>query len=63
MLPFSFEFREGYFFRRKPTVTDYAKLGPKADPSMLGMVDPKAKINQLVFIEKKEEETKEDKDE
>jgi hypothetical protein len=27
------------------------------------MVDPKAKINQLVFIEMKEEEKKEDKDE
>ncbi len=64
MLPFSFEFREGHFFRRKPTVTDYAKLGPKADPRMLGMVDPKAKINKLVFIEKQEKEKKEeDKDE
>ncbi len=64
MLPFPFEFREGHFFRRKPTVTDYAKLGPKVDPRMLGMVDPKAKINQLVFIEKKEEEEKDvDKDE
>jgi methyl-coenzyme M reductase subunit D len=63
MLPFSFEFREGHFFRRKPTVTDYAKLGPKADPRILGMVDPKAKINKLVFIEKQENEKKEEKDE
>jgi len=64
MLPFSFEFREGHFFRRKPTVTDYAKLGPKADPRILGMVDPKAKINKLVFIEKQDNEKKEeDKDE
>jgi methyl-coenzyme M reductase subunit D len=60
MLPFSFEFREGYFLRRKPTVTDYAKLGPEADSRLLGMVDPKANINQLVFIEKQE---KKDKDE
>jgi methyl coenzyme M reductase subunit D len=30
---------------------------------MLGMVDPKAKINQLVFIEMKEEKKKDDKDE
>ncbi|MGB9929446.1 MAG: methyl-coenzyme M reductase operon protein D [Methanosarcina sp.] len=64
LLPFSFEFREGYFFRRKPTVTDYAKLGPEADPRLLGMVDPKAKIHKLVFIEKQEkEEKKKDKDE
>jgi methyl-coenzyme M reductase subunit D len=63
VLPFSFEFREGHFFRRKPTVTDYAKLGPEADSRLLGMVDPKAKINQLVFIEKQENENKNDKDE
>ena len=56
LLPFPFEFREGHFFRKKPTVTDYAKLGPEADPRLLGMVDPKAKIDQLVFIEKQEKE-------
>ncbi len=57
VLPFPFEFREGHFMRRKATVTDYAKLGPDADPLLLGMVDPKAKQeDQLVFIEKKEEE-------
>jgi methyl-coenzyme M reductase subunit D len=63
LLPFSFEFREGNFFRRKPTVTDYAKLGPEADPRLLGLVDPKAKTNQLVFIEKQENQEKKDKDE
>jgi methyl-coenzyme M reductase subunit D len=63
VLPFSFEFREGHFLRRKPTVTDYAKLGPEADSRLLGMVDPKAKIDQLVFIEKQENENKNDKDE
>jgi methyl-coenzyme M reductase subunit D len=60
LLPFPFEFREGHFFRKTPTVTDYAKLGPEADPRLLGMVDPKAKTNQLVFIEKQE---KKDEDE
>lgn len=65
MLPFSFEFREGYFFRKKPTVTDYAKFGPNTDSRLLGMVDPKAKIDkQLVFVEKQEErKEKKDKDE
>jgi methyl-coenzyme M reductase subunit D len=63
VLPFSFEFREGHFLRKKPTVTDYAKLGPDADSRLLGMVDPKSKINQLVFIEKQEKEDSEDKDE
>jgi len=64
LLLFPFEFREGHFFKKKPTVTDYAKLGPEADPRLLGMVDPKAKTDQLVFIEKQEEqEGKKDKDE
>ncbi len=64
LLPFPFEFREGYFLRKKPTVTDYAKLGPEADPRLLGMVDPKARTDQLIFIEKQEgKEEKKDKDE
>lgn len=64
LLPFPFEFREGHFLRKKPTVTDYAKLGPEADPRLLGMVDPKARGDQLIFIEKqKEQEEKKDKDE
>ncbi len=56
LLPFPFEFREGHFLRKKPTVTDYAKLGPEADPRLLGMVDPKAKTDQLIFIEKQEKQ-------
>jgi methyl-coenzyme M reductase subunit D len=57
VLSFPFEFREGNFMRRKATVSDYAKLGSDADPTLLGMVDPKAKHeDNLVFIEKKEEE-------
>ena len=64
LFPFPFEFREGHFLRKKPTVTDYAKLGPEVDPRLLGMVDPKAKSDQLVFIEKQEKkEEKTDKDE
>jgi len=63
VLPFSFEFREGYFFRKQPTVTDYAKLGPDSDPRLLGMVDPKSKINQLVFIEKQDPKDYTDTDE
>ncbi|MDW5551869.1 MULTISPECIES: methyl-coenzyme M reductase operon protein D [Methanosarcina] len=64
LLPFPFEFREGHFLRKKPTVTDYAKLGPEADPRLLGMVDPRTRADQLIFIEKQEEqEKKKDKDE
>jgi len=64
LLPFPFEFREGHFLRKKPTVTDYAKLGPEADPRLLGMVDPRTKTDQLIFIEiQKDQEEKKDKDE
>ncbi|AKB13399.1 methyl-coenzyme M reductase subunit D [Methanosarcina thermophila] len=58
LFPFPFEFREGHFLRRKPTVTDYAKLGPGADPRFLGMVDPKSRADQLIFIEKQEKQEK-----
>lgn len=54
VLPFPYEFREGHFFRRKATVTDYAKHGPGADPKILGMCDPKAKKEEITFIEKDE---------
>ncbi|RXA19768.1 methyl-coenzyme M reductase operon protein D [Methanosarcina sp. MSH10X1] len=64
LLSFPFEFREGHFLKKKPTVTDYAKLGPEADPRLFGMVDPKARIDQLIFIEKPEkQEKKKDEDE
>lgn len=63
LFPFPFEFREGHFLRRKPTVTDYAKLGPGADPRFLGMVDPKSRADQLIFIEKQEKQEKKDKNE
>ncbi|MDD3245820.1 MAG: methyl-coenzyme M reductase operon protein D [Methanosarcina sp.] len=63
VFPFAFEFREGHFFRKQPTVTDYAKFGPDSDTSLLGMVDAKANIDQLVFIEKQKKEGHKDTDE
>jgi len=60
ILPFPFEYREGNFLKKKATVTDYAKLGPDADPRLLGMVDPKAKKESLVFIEKQEQREKDE---
>jgi methyl-coenzyme M reductase subunit D len=63
LFPFPFEFREGHFLKKKPTVTDYAKLGPGADPRFLGMVDPKSRADQLIFIEKQDKQEKKDKNE
>jgi methyl-coenzyme M reductase subunit D len=42
-LPFPFELNEGLYMRSKKTVSDYARRGPDADDSTLGMFDPKVK--------------------
>lgn len=57
-LPFGYILREGLFFPKKPTVTDYAKLGPDADEKLLGMTDPKqrARLEGLTVIGRKDEE-------
>lgn len=57
-LPFGYILREGLFFPKKPTITDYAKLGPDADEKLLGMADPKqrAKLDGLTVIGRKDEE-------
>lgn len=46
ILPFPFEFRDGYFLRSKATVSDYAKFGSNAEAQSLGLVDPKAKLSE-----------------
>ncbi|GFO97685.1 methyl coenzyme M reductase operon protein D [groundwater metagenome] len=52
-LPFPFEFKRGYFIKRKPTLTDYGKYGFKSrtdetinleDERILGLIDPHAKV-------------------
>ncbi|MFQ6118830.1 MAG: methyl-coenzyme M reductase operon protein D [Methanosarcinales archaeon] len=50
VLPFPFEFREGFFLHSRPTVTDYAKHGPDADKSILGMIDVKSKIKDAMCV-------------
>ncbi|MCK5661405.1 MAG: methyl-coenzyme M reductase operon protein D, partial [Methanosarcinales archaeon] len=50
ILPFPFEFRDGYFLRSKATVSDYAKFGSNAEAQSLGLVDPKAKLSEKACI-------------
>lgn len=59
-LPFGYILREGLFFPKKPTITDYAKLGPDADEKLLGMTDPRkrARLEGLTVIGRKDEEEK-----
>ncbi|MCX9014578.1 MAG: methyl-coenzyme M reductase operon protein D [Candidatus Methanoperedens sp.] len=51
-LPFAFEFKRGFFIKKKATLTDYGKYGFRSktderinldDERMLGMIDPHAK--------------------
>jgi methyl-coenzyme M reductase subunit D len=64
-LPFSFEFKEGFFIKKKATLTDYGKYGFKSktderinldDERMLGLIDPHASAdNNLCIISSGEE--------
>jgi methyl-coenzyme M reductase subunit D len=65
VLPFPFEFREGFFLKRKATLTDYAKYGFKSrkdesinleDERLLGLIDPKASPkDRICMLESKED--------
>ncbi len=50
VLPCIFDYKEGTFFHKKATVSDYAKFGPDVDPKILGLTDPKVKIDDQVCI-------------
>ena len=64
-LPFPFEFREGFFLKRKATLTNYAKYGFKSkkdesinldDERLLGLIDPKASPkDRICMLESKDE--------
>ncbi len=64
-LPFSFEFKQGFFIKKKATLTDYGKYGFKSktdesinleDERILGLIDPHAKAaNNLCVINPEEE--------
>ncbi|MDO8872042.1 MAG: methyl-coenzyme M reductase operon protein D [Methanoregula sp.] len=40
---FSYYIQEGKFMKTQPSLVDYAKYGPQADRSVIGLVDPKRK--------------------
>nr|WP_319376584.1 methyl-coenzyme M reductase operon protein D [uncultured Methanoregula sp.] len=40
---FSFYIQKGKFMKTRPSMVDYARYGPGADPSVIGLVDPKRK--------------------
>lgn len=62
-LPFSYEFKQGFFIKTKATLVDYGKYGFKSktdesinleDERMLGLIDPHAKVeNNLCVVQGK----------
>lgn len=57
--PFSFEFKRGYFIKRRPTLSDYGKYGFKSktdesinleDGRILGLTDPHAKAETNLCV-------------
>ncbi len=58
-LPFSFEFKQGFFIKKKATLTDYGKYGFKSkddesinleDERILGLIDPHAKAENNLCV-------------
>ena len=58
-LPFSFEFKQGFFIKKKATLVDYGKYGFKSktdesinleDERMLGLIDPHASVDSNLCI-------------
>jgi len=49
-LPMGYEFRQGLFIQKRQTVSDYAKRGPNADLTTLGLADPKGKVGNRVCM-------------
>jgi methyl-coenzyme M reductase subunit D len=39
---FSYRLQEGRFMKTAPTLVDYAKYGPDADTSLIGLADPRS---------------------
>ena len=58
-LPFSFEFKQGHFIKKKATLTDYGKYGFRSrtderinleDERVLGLIDPHAKAETNLCV-------------
>lgn len=46
---FPYVLEEGEFMKRKATLVDYAKYGPEADESIIGLVDPRSKEGPVII--------------
>eukprot|EP01106_Pelomyxa_sp_JSP_P010294 TRINITY_DN274_c0_g1_i8.p1 TRINITY_DN274_c0_g1~~TRINITY_DN274_c0_g1_i8.p1 ORF type:complete len:289 (-),score=49.08 TRINITY_DN274_c0_g1_i8:901-1767(-) len=46
---FSFRIQEGRYMKTEPSLVDYAKYGPHADKTIIGMVDPKSRSGPVIL--------------
>jgi methyl-coenzyme M reductase subunit D len=46
---FSYRLQEGRFMKTEASLVDYAKYGPDADRTLLGLTDPKSKSGPLIL--------------
>ncbi|WML66918.1 MAG: Methyl-coenzyme M reductase, protein D [Methanoregula sp. SKADARSKE-2] len=46
---FSFRIQEGRYMKTEPSLVDYAKYGPHADKTIIGMVDPKSHSGPVIL--------------
>ncbi|MCA1916570.1 methyl-coenzyme M reductase operon protein D [Methanospirillum hungatei] len=53
---FGFVMQQGIFIKPTMTMFDYAKYGPKPDPELIGMVDPRSKERPVRIIAHEEHE-------
>jgi len=46
---YSYSINEGRFMKTEPSLSDYAKYGPDADRSIIGMTDPRSKCGPVII--------------
>ena len=46
---FPYSVQQGRFMKTQATVSDYAKYGPNADESLLGLADPKSRRGPIIL--------------
>ncbi len=46
---FPYQLQEGQFMKTQATLTDYAKYGPDADETFIGLVDPRRKETPVIL--------------
>jgi methyl-coenzyme M reductase subunit D len=46
---FTYRIQEGRYMKTEPSLSDYAKYGPDADKSIIGMANPKSKTGPVIL--------------